>query len=414
MRLLHVVLACFGTDGDVYPFLGIGSVLRGRGHRVTLATQEQFAERASDVGLDFHPLISRRDLDELLGRKEFWDPLKGPIIAARAWRRLIGGQFDALAMLASAKNTLLVTHPAIIAARILHDRSGIPLVSVLLQPWMIPSVHAPPAMMGGWTLPRWAPPIAGRLYFRLVDAVGDFLVGQEVNRICSSLGLKRVRRIFQWWHSPHLVLGMFPDWFGEPQPDWPPQIKLVGFPLDDGRANATLPRATIEFCRAGVPPVAFTFGTGMLHAADVFKDCIEACRRVGRRGLLITRHVSQLPRQLPAFIHRCEFAPFQDLFPLCGMVVHHGGIGTAAKALAAGLPQLILPFAFDQLDNALRIKNLGAGDFLKPSRRNAPAIATMLHTLSKPNSARTARRFAERLNTRSGLECAADAIERFL
>jgi len=407
----HVILACFGTDGDVYPFLGIGNALRERGHDVTLATQEHFADRAADAGLDFSPLISRGELDEMLARKEFWDPIRGPIVVARSWRRFIGDQFETLAKLASRKNAVLVTHPGIVAARILHERSDVPLISVLLQPWMIPSIHDPPAMMGGWTLPRWAPAIAGRLYYRMVDAVGDLLVGQEVNRLRAGLGMKRVRRIFQWWHSPHLVLGMFPDWFGEPQPDWPSQIKLVGFPLDDGRAKTNIPRATIEFCRAGAAPVAFTFGTGMLHSAKVFKDCVEACRRVASRGVLITRHVSQLPGALPDFMHHCEFAPFQDLFPLCATVVHHGGIGTASKALAAGVPQLILPFAFDQLDNALRVRRLGAGDFLKASQRNPRTIAAMLRALWRTKQ--SAQAMAKRLNTRSGLQCAADEIETF-
>src|SRR5206468_929261 len=156
--------------------------------------------------------------------------------------------------------------------------------------------------------------------------------------------------------------------------DWPPQIRLAGFPLKDSEADAAVPEETMKFCGAGSRPIAFTFGTGMMHAAELFQKTIEACRVLGRRAVLLTRFRSQLPRELPSFAHHCEFAPLSELFPLCEVVVHHGGIGTTANALAAGTPQLILPFAYDQMDNAVRVKRLQAGDWLKPRNRSAPAL----------------------------------------
>jgi UDP:flavonoid glycosyltransferase YjiC (YdhE family) len=249
-----------------------------------------------------------------------------------------------------------------LAARLIQEKLGVPLISVVLQPWMIRSISAPPVMMGGLPLPRWAPRAIGKIYFRAFDGVGALLLGRELNQLRTSLGLKRVRRIFHWWFSPELAIGMFPEWFGEPQRDWPPQIQLAGFPMNDNPPNDGVPEKTIQFCRAGNPPIAFTFGTGMMHAAELFQNAIEACRTLGARAIFLTRYRSQLPGGLPSFFHHCEFAPFQKLFPLCAAVVHHGGIGTVAKALAAGTPQLILPFAYDQMDNALRVKKLGAGD----------------------------------------------------
>jgi UDP:flavonoid glycosyltransferase YjiC (YdhE family) len=234
----------------------------------------------------------------------------------------------------------------LLAARLIQEKLGVPLVSVVLQPWMIPSVFAPPVMMGGLTLPRWAPRAIVKTYFRALDGFGALLLGRELNSLRASLGLKRVRRIFQWWFSPELVIGMFPEWFGEPQRDWPHQIKLAGFPLNDGQPNDGVPEDTIEFCRAGSPPIAFTFGTGMMHARELFQKAIEACRMLRERAIFLTKFRSQLPRSLPPFAHHCDFAPFQKLFPLCAAVVHHGGIGTVAKALAAGTPQLVLPFAW--------------------------------------------------------------------
>src|SRR6185436_2126361 len=97
---------------------------------------------------------------------------------------------------------------------------------------MLPSVHAPPVMMGGVSIPSCAPRVAVRAYFRMLDGVGGVLLGRELNALRRSLGLPPVRRVFQWWFSPQLLIGMFPEWFGQPQPDWPSQVKLAGFPLN--------------------------------------------------------------------------------------------------------------------------------------------------------------------------------------
>ena len=287
------------------------------------------------------------------------------------------------------------------------------MASVVLQPWMIPSALAPPVMMGGLALPRGAPRVVGQAYLRLQDGIGALLFGRELNTLRASLGLRRVWGVFQWWLSPELVIGLFPDWFGEPQRDWPGQIQLAGFPLHDGLPNRDVPEETIGFCRSGRPPVAFTFGTGMMHAAELFQTALEACRLAGVRGVFLTRFRAQLPDHLPPLACHCEFAPFQKLFPFCAAVVHHGGIGTVAKALAAGTPQLILPFAYDQMDNARRVLRLRAGECLAPGHRTREALAAALQRVVDPQAAVQAKAAAARFNDRSGLQQAGDLLEAF-
>jgi rhamnosyltransferase subunit B len=409
----QIVLASIGTDGDIYPFLGLGVELRARGYDVTLAASEHFANRAANAGIGFCQFLSSAEFDEVLTRTDFWHPIKGPIMLARWGVRLLRRQYEVLSALVATKPTMLVANPGVLAARLIQEKPGVPLVSVVLQPWMIPSLFAPPVMMGGLTLPRWTPRAIGETYFRALDGLGGLLVGRELNRLRASLGLKRVRRIFQWWFSPELVIGMFPEWYGEPQRDWPRQVKLAGFPLNDNQPNGGVAEDTIQFCRASSAPIVFTFGSGMMHAGELFQRAIEACSMLGVRAIFLTKFRSQLPRDLPPFVHHCDFAPFRELFPLCAAVVHHGGIGTVSKALAAGRPQLILPFAYDQMDNALRVKRLRAGDWLKPGKRSSVAIAAALKKVIEPQVAVQAQTVAKRFNGCSGLECAADLIDKF-
>jgi rhamnosyltransferase subunit B len=99
----------------------------------------------------------------------------------------------------------------------------------------------------------------------------------------------------------------------------------------------------------------------MAHGRSFFSAALQACQALGRRALLITSYADQLPEVLPTGCHHVAYAPFESVVPRLAGLVHHGGIGTSAQALAAGVPQLVCPFAHDQFDNAARLKRLGVG-----------------------------------------------------
>ena len=410
----HAILPCLGTDGDVYPFIELGIELRKRGYDVTIATHEHFAEYVAKCGLEFCTFVSNTQTHALLQQRDFWHPFKGPIVVARWGAKMVESQFRLLSKVAAKDGAFLIANPGVVSARIVQEALGIPLVSIVLQPWMIPSIYAPPTMMGGLTLPQWAPKPVGRLYISLFNRVGALLVGQDVTRVRRSLGLKSLGRIFDWWYSPELVIGLFPEWYGKPQIDWPNHFHLVGFPGSAGRSGSGISQDTLAFCNQGDPPFVFTFGTGMMHAKELFELGINACRMLGRRGILLTKHEDQLPADLPAFIHHSRFEPFHELFPHCAAVVHHGGVGTVAKALAAGVPQLILPFAFDQLDNAVRVARLNAGRYCNRGARAPNALARQLHEVISGPCVAGANQIKSRFEHPGGVERAASLIEDLL
>jgi rhamnosyltransferase subunit B len=411
---LHVILASIGTDGDVFPYVGLGIALRGRGHRVTLAAAEDYRAMADANGFAFQPLFTVAENRALIEDPDFWHPLKGPVVGARWGVRFLATNYDVFVALAADGPAVFVASPGLLAARVARDKLGFPMVSLLPQPWMIPSCVEPRVMPGGLTLPRWAPRPLGRLYMRGINAIGYALIGRELNALRERVGLPPVRQVFEWWLSPDLIVGAFPEAYGRPQPDWPPHVRLVGFPLYDGRPLAPLPEDLMAFCResGGEAPIAFTFGTGMRHAARHFAAAVEACRLLGRRGILLTRYADQLPAPLPETVRHVPFAAFGELFPRCAAVVHHGGIGTVARALAAGLPQLILPIAYDQKDNAVRVRRLGAGDGLRGWQVSGPRIARALDRLLAPDARERCRTLAERFAAVDALGAAAHEVEQ--
>ena len=132
---------------------------------------------------------------------------------------------------------------------------------------------------------------------------------------------------------------------------------------------------------------------------------------LGRRGILLTRHAHQLPTSLPGEVRHVAYAPFGELLPMCAAVVHHGGIGTTARALAAGTPQLVLPWAWDQPDNAARVRRLGAGSSLGPRYRSAARLAEALSELLKPEAQARCRALSARFGDDDALERAAVWLE---
>lgn len=165
---MHAILVTVGTDGDVFPYAGLGAMLRARGHRVTLVTNEQSRALATELGLDFRALLSEEEARGPLADPDFWHPIKGGPIAARWVAPYIHRQYALLDELSSDADSVLVASPGVVSARLVQETRGRPLATLILQPGLIPSVDAPPAMPG-FTLPRRAPRWAGDLYWRLVD-----------------------------------------------------------------------------------------------------------------------------------------------------------------------------------------------------------------------------------------------------
>lgn len=401
----------FGTDGDVVPFFGLGEGLIARGHRVTLLSNEHYRSLAEERGFSFRTLISNAEMDGILANPDIWHPIKGGLILARLGAQLLERQYAIIAAVAEDEPSTLVANPGVLAARVVQERLRCPAATILFSPCLIPSVCAPPTF-SQLSLPQWAPWPIGLLYWRLFDGIATLLVGPKLNGLRKSLGLKPVRRLNQWWLSPNLVIGLFPEWYAPRQPDWPAQIRLAGFLHYDGPATEKLSQELVDFCRSGPPAVAFTLGTGMRHAADFFREAVEASRLAGVRGILLTGHPEQVPQSLPPYIKHCRFAPFGELFPLCAVAVHHGGVGTTARALASGIPQLVLPLGgYDQYDNANRVKQLQAGDWLQSGRRTASCLANALRRLTTSAARVRCREVAQRFGSSDAKETAVQWLE---
>jgi len=380
---VNVLIATLGSFGDVYPFVGLGVTLKRRGHSVTLLTNPFFEELAGKYDLGFVAIGTRQQYEQFANHPALFDPRKSlsvffdtlvvPSIRP-AYARLCEELRD---------ETVIVSGVTAFAARLVQEGLGVPVVTAHNIPMAIKSAHEMPRN-GMFTFPDRLPLALKRLYWWVADrAVVDPLICPELNAFRRELGLAPVSRILtRWCHSPQMVIGLFPSWFASPQPDWPPETRLTGFPLFDEGQEAAITPDVRSFLADGEPPVIFLPASLMQQGREFFEVAVRSCRAAGKRAILLSRYKHHIPSTLPEGVRHFEYIPLAHILPEVEALVHQGGIGTCAQALRHGVPQLIRPLAYDQFDNAWRLKQLGVGDWITADSWSVPAVTAKLQAVA--------------------------------
>lgn len=344
---VHYILCTLGTRGDIAPFVAVARELVDRGEKVTLLANDNWAGLVQAAGAEFASIAPADPPQD--GRDDFLFFLSNVLPSFhQAYARIE-------AVRSRGCNVVVVYKMGMHGAACAAEKLRLPNVKVALQPSAIRSLHRP-----AWPLTGLA---RGRCRFLtrpLVPAV--YLLRElanpyrsHVNRFRGSVGLAPMR-LGAVPRIEDLTLVFCPRWFALPQPDWPRPNHCLGFPFSP---PAPLDHALKDFLSREGSPVVFTPGTGITDTHDFFAGARQVCESLGLPGVFLS--ASAPPTDNSARILSRAFADLGDLLPRSRLLVHHGGIGTTAQALRAGIPQLILPGRFDQPDNAMRIAALRLG-----------------------------------------------------
>jgi rhamnosyltransferase subunit B len=386
--MARIVITTFGSTGDLNPFIALAFALRSRGHEVLFAVEGNFQPTVSRLGFPVWLLTGDQEValgpyarqifdsdQPLTSLKMLLDHYILPTLAAKV----------AELREACLKADLLISVAPQFAASIVADLLPIPWISVILTPSTLPSSAIAPQ-------PTRVPlPIPlRRLHNRFSWLLAGIVLRQMVDR-----PVNRIRQAFQVPPRTHLM------WTGNlsprftamavssallPRPaDWPAYVQMTGFCFWDGAPNWQAPETLQAFLQGGKPIVAVTFGT-VLPAeralfAPYYQASIVGILACGARALVINAPPLSLPLEQPEDVLQLPFAPFSRVFPACAAVIHHGGIGTIAQCLRAGIPSLVVPGGMDQRFNAALVVQRQAGLWLPRRRYTARRAVQALKTL---------------------------------
>jgi rhamnosyltransferase subunit B len=410
---LRVLLPTMGSAGDVHPFIALGIALQARGHRATILTNPIFQELIEAQGIGFLAVGSAAEANAAIANPELWHLRKGFSVIAQVIVPAIGEIYRLIEKHADA-NTVVAFSSLAFGARVAQEKLGVPSASVHLQPSVI-RTFGDQGMMGNVRLSASRPKWFKSGLFRLIDfLILDRRIKDPLNALRATLGLAPVDRVMhRWMHSPQLVIAFFPEWFAAPQPDWPPNTHAVGFPLWDADGTPPLATDAEEFLNAGAPPVIFTPGSAGSTMQKFFEESVKAARDMNLRAMLVTNYPEQVPKNLPPSIGVFGYLPFSQVLPRAALLAYHGGVGTLAQGIKAGIPHLVVPHGYDQFDSGWRIEQLKLGRSIPQGRYRAARVVRAIESiLGDGSSAQRCREFASRIDSADAVARACTLIER--
>jgi len=414
----RIVVTTIGSLGDLHPKIAIALELRKRGHVVIFATHKGYQAKIEALGFEFHEM--RPDgTDDPSEITRMTDVKTGSEYAIRKW--LLPNLRETYTdLMNSAKDAdFIIAGEIVYAARLVAEKLGIQWASSALQPFSFFSAYDPPVLSPFPFLAKLCP--LGVTFNRGVINFAKSVTkswAEPIHQLRRELKLPELagNPLIDDKFSPYLVLAMFSSVLAKPQPDWPMNTVVTGFTFyDDNQNKAELTPELQQFLDAGEPPLVFTLGSAnVLNPGVFYQESIQATTQLNRRAVLLMGE-NTLPDNVPKDIIATNYAPYSKIFPHACVIVHQGGIGTTAQALQAGRPTLIMPYTYDQPDNAARVKRLGTSRTILREQYSASRVAKELSELvGNPNYAAKAAEIGRMVQAENGVGVACDAIEKQL
>lgn len=419
-----VVLLTSGTRGDVQPYLALGLGLQRAGLPVRLVAPREFANLAKKHGLPFEPLEGNPSALMTHSSGQSALTYDGNVLRSlRATRRYMQAVRPVFAaMLTSARQACRDARAIVIGlpctwGQHIAEAQEIPCVWGFLQPFSRTAAFSSALLPVRLSLG----PALNRLSHRLVELVTWLTWRSQINRWrVNELGLPPA----SWgapfeclYREPGPVLYAFSPQVLAAPADWPAWHRVTGYWFLDEQQDWNPPQALEQFLQAGPAPVYVGFGSpGTRCPEEAVVLVLRALEQLGQRAVFSLPHELQAAVRLPAFVFPLAAASHTWLFPRMLAVLHHGGAGTTAAGLRAGVPNLVLPLAIDQFFWGERLKALGVSPQPLPQRRLAVrSLAAALHqAVSDPDMRQRAAALGKAIRGEDGVAAAVEIVTKFV
>ena len=413
----RIVITCWGSHGDLFPYIGLALALKRRGHSPLLATMPLYQTNVEQEGLEFAAVGPTVDVTDLRLFERIMDPARGSeVIIRELLLPKLRETYEQLRRSAVGAD-LIVSHPICYATPVFAERERLAWVSTTLAPMLFFSRFDPavvPMMPRLNSIPLVGTWLAGKAPALMRGVTRKWM--EPVAALRAELGMPPgAHPLFEGQFSPLGTLALYSRVLATPQRDWPPNVISTGCVFYNGPEGLD---ARLEaFLDAGPPPVVFTLGTSAVGAAGRFyHESAAAVQQLGLRAVLLTGGIEQNTPDgpLPDSVLLVDRAPHELLFPRAAAVVHQVGAGTLGQALRSGKPMLLVPHGHDQFDNASRTAKLGVARTVFPKQYTAARVAQELQLLLDARYRRRAEEVAAVVRQEGGADSAAKAIESLL
>ncbi len=417
---MRIRVITIGTQGDVRLYVALGLGLKSAGHDVRLVAHPCFEDLVRGSGLDFAPVAGdpRSKVDNRHARVWFerrrnvfnlWHGFRWiKEVEAPLMRQRLRDCWEAC----QDADVIVVGIVPYLFGYAIARKLRVPLVRAFYFPASptraYPANFVPEGVRLGGRFNLASHQVGRQLLWQFVrpwvaGACRDVL-GVEKLPVLEPFGeLDRRRQLLLYAYSAAVA---------PPLPDWGNWIVVTGYWFLDSSVGWSPPPALAAFLNAGPPPVGICFGSVPLDNHEFVATLTRALDSTGHRAVLVTGG-SCLPPDLPRNIFAIDWAPLNWLFPRMAAVIHHGGAGTTADGLRAGLPTIVIPFFYDQFFWGKRVFDLGVGPRPIPRNRlDAEALATALRAATTdPNMRRRAAALGQCIRAEDGVAQAVTAFE---
>ncbi len=406
---MHITILALGSTGDILPYTALGRGLKESGHQIRFITFEGFGLDVKKLELDFHSIPG--DPRSLIAQGG-----SNILTMARSFGSLAQEYTRVLSEPHLRETDLLINQlPGGIFGHDLADSSGIPMILAAVIP--LARTDAFP-LMG---FPQIPLPGYNRSTYTIGEGVVWLMFRKVINRWrIQELGLSGISRM-EYFGSGGTggcpILNGFSPKVVERPADWGENVHITGYWFPDD-PDWQPPSALVNFIERGQPPIFIGFGSmPVKNPTQTTKTILRALKLTNQRAILHAGWSGLGDQGLPDNIFKIDYAPYSWLFPKMALVIHHGGSGTTAFGLRAGVPSCAIPIlGFDQVYWGNRIADLGAGPSPVPIRYlTVEKLSKVIRqATSNPAFRQKAASLGERIRRENGIENAVGIINQLL
>jgi sterol 3beta-glucosyltransferase len=350
---MHITILALGSLGDIQPYATLGRGLKAAGHQVRFITFESFESLIAEHGLDFHPIHGNAQALVASGGTDMLGLIRSFGSMAESYAR-------DLSMPYLGETDLIVNQlPLGLYGFDVAEKFGVPMVLAevipLARTLAFPLVGFPNVPLPGYNKATYH--FAEQMIWQMFRPVINRWRKQKL-----SLPPLPMSGYFEQLGTHQIpILNGFSQHVVPLPADWNEHIHVTGYWFPEDKPWQS-PQDLQEFIESGTPPIFIGFGSMPVKNPQKATEIIlEALRQSGQRGILHMGWGGIGNQNLPDYVFKINYAPYEWLFPRMAMVIHHGGSGTTSFGLRAGVPSCAVPFVFDQFFWGKRIVELGVG-----------------------------------------------------